>query len=141
LRNGYQAYIIRYMANYRNNKLNDTTNILKALSDPNRIRIVMSLSGGELCVCRIIELLQLAPSTVSKHLSILRQADLIEASKKGRWIYYKLSNHTKNKTLKEIVKWLEKSLKEDDRITKDKKLMARILKEDPEKLCAKIKKK
>jgi len=129
------------MANYRNNKLNDTTNILKALSDPNRIRIVMSLSGGELCVCRIIELLQLAPSTVSKHLSILRQADLIEASKKGRWIYYKLSNHTKNKTLKEIVKWLEKSLKEDDRITKDKKLMARILKEDPEKLCAKIKKK
>ena len=141
MRNGYQAYIIRYMANYRNNKLNDTTNILKALSDPNRIRIVMSLSGGELCVCRIIELLQLAPSTVSKHLSILRQADLIEASKKGRWIYYKLSNHTKNKTLKEIVKWLEKSLKEDDRITKDKKLMARILKEDPEKLCAKIKKK
>jgi len=51
----------------------------------------MMLSGGELCACQIIEMLGLAPSTVSKHMSILRQAGLVETRKEGRWIYYRLA--------------------------------------------------
>ena len=69
----------------------ETLNITKALSDENRIRALMMLTGGELCVCQIIEMLGLAPSTVSKHMSILRQAGLVETRKEGRWIYYRLS--------------------------------------------------
>ena len=64
--------------------------ITKAISDPNRVRILMALRAGELCVCRIIELLQLAPSTVSKHLTILKRAGLIEGRKEGRWMHYRL---------------------------------------------------
>ena len=64
--------------------------ITKALSDENRVRALMALSGGELCVCQLIELLGLAPSTVSKHMAILRQARLVEARKEGRWMYYRL---------------------------------------------------
>ncbi len=64
--------------------------IARALSDENRVRALMMLSRGELCVCQLIEMLGLAPSTVSKHMSILRQARLVDASKHGRWMYYRL---------------------------------------------------
>ena len=65
--------------------------VAKALADDNRTRALMCLRDGELCVCQIIELLQLAPSTVSKHLDILHRAGLIESRKEGRWIYYRLA--------------------------------------------------
>ena len=62
--------------------------IVKALADENRVRALMALRAGELCVCQIIELLQLAPSTVSKHMTVLKQARLVESRKQGRWTYY-----------------------------------------------------
>jgi len=49
---------------------------LKALGDETRIRAVLALRDNELCVCQIVELLELAPSTVSKHLQILKEAGL-----------------------------------------------------------------
>ena len=70
--------------------LREFMDITRALSDENRVRTLMFLREGELCVCQIIEMLGLAPSTVSKHLSILKQARLVETRKKGRWIYYRL---------------------------------------------------
>ena len=57
--------------------------ITKALADPNRVRILLALRRGELCVCQITELFGLAPSTVSKHLSILHHAGLIQSRKIG----------------------------------------------------------
>ena len=67
-------------------------NITKALSDEGRVRVLMFLREGELCVCEIVEMLGLAPSTVSKHLAILQQAELIDSRKDGRWIYYRLAD-------------------------------------------------
>lgn len=52
----------------------DPLDALKALADENRLRILCALREGELCVCEVIALLELAPSTVSKHLSVLRAA-------------------------------------------------------------------
>jgi ArsR family transcriptional regulator len=49
----------------------------------------MMLCDGELCVCQLIKMLGLAPSTVSKHMSILRQARLVQARKEGKWMYYR----------------------------------------------------
>ncbi len=51
--------------------------VMKALADENRVRILMAVLGRELCVCQIVELLGLAQSTVSKHMSILHQARLV----------------------------------------------------------------
>jgi len=53
---------------------------IKALADENRIRLIVTLKGRELCVCQLIELLVLAPSAVSKHLSILKNARLIDGA-------------------------------------------------------------
>ncbi|MEY4385928.1 MAG: hypothetical protein RLY20_1211 [Verrucomicrobiota bacterium] len=64
--------------------------ITKARSDPGRVRILLALRKGELCVCQITELFGLAPSTVSKHLSILTQAGLTLSRKDERWVYYRL---------------------------------------------------
>jgi len=128
------------MAKYRNNEIRDVTDILRALGDANRLRIVMSLFGGELCVCRIIGLLGLAPSTVSKHLYILKQANLIESSKKGRWVYYRLAQEGQNKAAQKMLRWLKESLAKDATIIKDKRLLGKILKEEPEELCLRIKK-
>ncbi|MDR3503774.1 MAG: metalloregulator ArsR/SmtB family transcription factor [Legionella sp.] len=61
--------------------------IARALADENRVRLLLALRDKEVCVCQLIELLQLAPSTVSKHMSILKQARLMTGKKKGRWMY------------------------------------------------------
>jgi DNA-binding transcriptional ArsR family regulator len=129
------------MANYKNGKLGDITDICKALGDGNRARIVMALSGGELCVCRLIGLLDLAPSTVSKHLSILKQAGLIESRKNGRWVYYKLAEDHLQPATRTALAWLRQSLAKDKTIAEDKRKLKQITREAPEELCQRIKKK
>ena len=59
--------------------MKDFLNITKALADENRLRMLLALQQGELCVCQITELMGLAMSTVSKHLSILYQAGRVNA--------------------------------------------------------------
>ena len=65
--------------------------ITKALADGSRLRILAMLRTGELCVCQIGEVLGLAPSTVSKHLSILKKEGIIEDDKRGLQVYYSLA--------------------------------------------------
>ncbi len=108
--------------------------ITSALSDENRVRALLALRHGELCVCQITELLQLAPSTVSKHLSILRDAGLIEGRKQARWMYYVLCE-TGNSPAGKAMAWLRSTLGADERIKADDKRLKAILKESKEELC------
>jgi len=52
--------------------------IAKALSDESRLRALVAVKDGELCLCQIIQVLDLAPATVSKHMNLLQQAGLVE---------------------------------------------------------------
>jgi len=115
--------------------MRDILNITKALADRNRVRIVMALTGAELCVCQIIELLSLAPSTVSKHLHILHQAGLVEARKQGRWVHYRLPDGDAPKAATNAIAWLQRHLKSDREVLMDAKRLKAILKLDPEELC------
>ena len=65
--------------------------VMKSLSDPNRVRILKLLEQKELCVCELQEALNLAQSTVSKHMKILEEAGLVDYRKKGSWIIYRLA--------------------------------------------------
>src|SRR5215510_16514737 len=96
--------------------MRDVVTIAKALSDENRVRIVAMLEGRELCVCQVIELLGLAPSTVSKHLSILKQARLIDGRKDGPWMYYRLADDDVPQAPPEARCWTLHALKGDKRI-------------------------
>jgi len=93
--------------------------IVRAIADENRVRVLMVLRTRELCVCQIVDMLGLAPSTVSKHISILRQARLVESRKDGRWIYYRLSGNDAPETVRSAIEWLSNSIGNDPRITGD----------------------
>ena len=110
-------------------------NITKALADENRVRTLMALRKGELCVCQITELFGLAPSTVSKHLSILFQAGLVESRKDGRWIYYRLPGRKAPVVVREALDWVEKALADSPHVLKDDQQLKNILKQDPAELC------
>lgn len=64
--------------------------LLAALADVTRIRIVNALAAGELCVCDIVELLALPQSTASRHLAVLRDEGLVLAERRGRFMHYRL---------------------------------------------------
>jgi ArsR family transcriptional regulator len=115
--------------------MRDVLDIVKALADGNRLRVLMSLGSGELCVCQIVELLQLAPSTVSKHMSILRQARLVEARKDGRWMYYRLPDQDTPRAVEEAIAWVRRHLAKSPQVLQDAKKLREILAMDPEKLC------
>lgn len=115
--------------------MRDVLDLTKAMADGNRLRVLMALTGGELCVCQIVELLQLAPSTVSKHMSILRQAGLVEGRKDGRWMYYRLCSREASKTVREALAWVRRSLAESPQTVQDQKRLKAILAMDPEEIC------
>ena len=100
--------------------------VIKALADENRVRIILALRGRELCVCEIIDLLGLAPSTVSKHMSILKNARLVESRKDSRWVYYRLAQDDTTPEAVNAISWVTNCLKhdriicEDDRSIKEK---------------------
>jgi len=108
--------------------------IVKALADESRVRTVMALRDGDLCVCQIIELLGLAPSTVSKHMAILKQARLVESRKDGRWIYYRLADATAPSLVQDALAWVQESLSGDARIDDDAKTLKNILCTEREEL-------
>ena len=66
--------------------------VMKALSDPNRVKIVKMLQKRTMCVCEIQAALEIAQPTVSKHLKILEEADLVQYTKDGLWVNYALTN-------------------------------------------------
>ena len=110
-------------------------NITKALADESRVRTLLALRGGELCVCQITELFGFAPSTVSKHLSLLFQARLVESRKEGRWIYYQLPGKNAPVAVRQALDWDKKSQANDPQILADNKHLKKILKLDPVELC------
>ena len=115
--------------------MRDLMKITKALADENRIRVLLALRGGELCACQITELFGLAASTMSKHLSILYQAGLVDSRKDGRWIYFRLPDEQAPNTVKRAIDCIRKAAEDQLRIREDTKLLKRIVKMDPSEIC------
>ena len=115
-----------------------TLAIVQALSDESRLRILLAIRGRELCVCKIVELLCLAPSTVSKHLEVLRHAGLVRGRKEGRWMHYRLSDGAVNGEAEPAISWICRRLIDDPRIAQDRIVIEKIiLKDKRETLCRK----
>ncbi len=118
--------------------MRDTLDLLKALADENRLRVLYALRDGELCVCQLIALLDLAPSTVSKHLSVLRAARLVESRKDGRWMHYRPSKDFRSPSAGRILALVFKDLEHASRMADDRKRLRAILAESMESLCRRI---
>ena len=94
--------------------------LFKALSDNGRLRILKMLQQRSLCVCEITDIIQLATSTVSKHLSILKDAGFIIEQKDGKWVNYGVNSRSTDQRVIEILTkldfWIEDSqVIEDDK--------------------------
>lgn len=110
--------------------------ITKALSDQTRVRALMSLSGGELCLCQIIDLLGLSPSTVSKHMAVLHQAGLVERRKDGRWHYYRLASRSDSPTVRRALRWTLDALADEKAIAADASALCCVRQKDRAELVA-----
>jgi DNA-binding transcriptional ArsR family regulator len=106
----------------------------KALSDSNRVRLLCALRHGELCVCQLIALLKLAPSTVSQHLTILKNAGLISSRKEARWVYYRIQDKP-SALCDKMLAMIPESAACSELIAEDDKRLKKILRTDKEQLC------
>ncbi|MBI2241900.1 MAG: winged helix-turn-helix transcriptional regulator [Magnetospirillum gryphiswaldense] len=98
----------------------------KAVADPTRIRILKLLQSGELCVCQLTTVLGLAPATVSKHLSVLKGAGLVQSRRDGKWVYYRLAETDFPPHARRFLDLLAVSLGDDPTIAADKALMLQV---------------
>jgi ArsR family transcriptional regulator, arsenate/arsenite/antimonite-responsive transcriptional repressor len=117
------------------NSMREFMAITKALADENRVRFLLALQDQELCLCQIVELAGLAPSTVSKHMAILKQARLVESRKHGRWMYFRLPDRDAPLAARRAVAWVSRALADDPQIAADRKRLEKVLKLDPQALC------
>ena len=91
--------------------------VMKALSDPNRVKMIKLLQQKVMCVCEITEALGLAQSSVSKHLKILEEAGLIIYSKEGLWVNYRLADGVKSPYAANLLGNLRHWLDDDPEVT------------------------
>ncbi len=102
----------------------------KALAHPARLRMTAMLATGELCVCQIVAVLQLAPSTVSAHLATLRRGGLVGQRKDGRWVFYYLEDEGR-----ELLALIQNELAAIPQVAMDAVVVARLRSFSPEDLC------
>ena len=116
--------------------MHEILSITKALSDETRVRALLSIKDGELCLCQIIEVLGLAPSTVSKHMNVLQQAGLVQRRKQGKWHYYRLPAGRIGGAAQRALAWVVSELRDKPRIKTDARKAHLVRKQDPEELSA-----
>ena len=92
--------------------------VMKALSDPNRVKIVKMLQHKTMCVCEMREALQIAQPSVSKHLKILEEAGLVSSKKDGQWVDYYLSDGSNSPYVASLLGNLKHWLENEDDIEK-----------------------
>jgi arsenate reductase len=97
----------------------EVVSIGKALGDASRLRILMCLEGTTLCQCQLNEILGLAPSTVSQHVSVLLDAGLMESRKEGRWHYYSWAEHSDSRCVREALAWIRTHAADDPQVKAD----------------------
>ncbi|MBW1852375.1 MAG: winged helix-turn-helix transcriptional regulator [Deltaproteobacteria bacterium] len=97
--------------------MKDFLKVSKAISDSNRVKILKMLQHRTMCVCEMREALQLAQPTVSKHLKLLEDAELVGSSKDGLWVNYNLADGASSPYVASILGNLKHWLDDDPEIS------------------------
>ncbi len=109
------------------------TSVMKALSDPNRVKILKLLQQKMMCVCELQGALELAQPTVSKHLRMLEKAGLVVGEKDGLWVNYSLSDGQASPYVASILGNLRHWLNDDPEVAK---LVGKVPFLNREELCS-----
>lgn len=97
--------------------MKDFIKVMKALSDPNRVKIVKMLQHRMMCVCEIQEALQISQPGVSKHLKILEDSGLVDFRKDGLWVNYYLADGSKSPYVASLMGNLRHWLEDDPEVS------------------------
>ena len=81
--------------------MKEVTRLLSALADPTRLRLLRLLHRQDLCVCELMDAVQLPQYKVSRHLREMRQVGLVEATRSGRWMHYRISGALRRSPLQQ----------------------------------------
>lgn len=100
--------------------------VAKAVGDPTRVRILKLLEGGELCVCQITAVLDLATATISKHLALLKVAGLVQVRRDGKWAYYRLAERAFNPYTGDFLTVVRAALGDDPTIAGDRHILGLV---------------
>jgi ArsR family transcriptional regulator len=114
--------------------MKDFIKVMKALSDPNRVKILKMLQHQVMCVCELQAALQLAQPTVSSHLKLLEEAGLVHSRKEGLWVNYHLAEGTANPYAAGLLERLTGWLDDDPEVSR---LLARLPHIRREEICKK----
>jgi len=104
--------------------------VMKALSDPNRVKIIKMLQQRVLCVCEIKAVLSVAQPTVSKHLKLLEDAGLVASEKDGLWVNYHLTDGSSSPYAATVLGNLRHWLNDEKQIMELVKKLPSIRRED-----------
>ena len=98
----------------------------QAIADPTRVRILAALLKSELCVCELVDALEISQSTLSSHLQVLRQTGMVRTRKEGRWIYYSLEKR-KAALMNALFSLIQKDVGPDPGLVRDAQRIDRRL--------------
>lgn len=86
----------------------------KALGDPIRLRLFALIAQHhELCVCHLVDALSIPQSTISRHLSVLRHASLVDTRRDGKWMHYRLHGDTATQLLPLLQSFSDAQMQQD----------------------------
>ncbi|MDI6840051.1 MAG: metalloregulator ArsR/SmtB family transcription factor [bacterium] len=103
--------------------------VFKALSNETRIRMIkLLLDKGSLCVCEVMQALNISQTRASRNLGILEEAGFVISERKGAWIHYSINENFNNKYCKSIEALLMGWLNKDTKIREDRKRLSKAVK-------------
>ncbi|MDT2815208.1 ArsR/SmtB family transcription factor [Vagococcus carniphilus] len=89
----------------------EISKVLKAMADPNRIKIIDLLSNGTLCACEVLKHFEFTQPTLSHHMKVLEKANIVSVDKQGKWYHYTLRDEFVTEFMKNMHVLLDKELK------------------------------
>ena len=122
-----QYFLLYFIEIDKDMVMKEIAELLKILGDESRLRVLLMLKIRPLCVCEIHEVLDIALSTISQHLKLMKSSGYITDHKEGRWVIYSLNE--KNDFVKRMVGFLEKELLDDERFIRDRDIISSITRE------------
>jgi len=117
---------------YKDQQMKDFINVMKAVSDPNRVKILKMLQNKSMCVCEMQEALQIAQPSVSKQLKLLENCGLITSRKDGLWVNYYLTDGSSSPYAAVVLGKLKHWLDDDPEISE---LLRRLPEIRREEIC------
>ncbi|HJX31450.1 MAG TPA: metalloregulator ArsR/SmtB family transcription factor [Thermodesulfobacteriota bacterium] len=101
--------------------------IFKALSDDTRLRVIKLLQERELCVCELMQVLDMSQPRISRHMSVLKNAGFVDDRREGKWVHYFLCNGTDNEDIKRILQSFSQMANDNKLVQEDKKKLKKAL--------------